>query len=105
MADTCSAYGHLVLDPEQHSIKIRNSAGFMVAQVHQYSNGVGPARKDCKRMAALFVAAPELFDALASIMELMPQSQDRPSMMSIGQWNKARRALARCSSQVEQTNE
>jgi len=43
----------------------------------------------------LIAAAPDLFEALSSIMDAMPTSKDRPSWMSLGQWAAAKGVLAK----------
>ncbi|MDB5618544.1 hypothetical protein [Tardiphaga sp.] len=67
----------LVTDPDTHCIRIRNSAGYMVAQIHQYSNGCGPVRGDADIYARLFANAPGILAALKECALQIAQTRNR----------------------------
>jgi hypothetical protein len=67
----------LTADSDTHCIRIRNSASYMVAQVHQYSNGCGPTRSDAEIYARLFVAAPAMLAALEECALQIAQTRNR----------------------------
>ena len=61
-------------------------------------NGIGfPSSPEARANALLIAAAPDMLAALRGVLEAVPRSQDRPPMMSIGQWHAVEAAIARAT--------